>query len=140
MEVNTNTYLFTTPPNIEKNLEIDKPYLVRTKTKFNYYRMLFTWKSNMNMNISSKTSSFFICKRLGEQKPQTFLFWVLGLFNLFRRCLNMIWSFWCLLKLLSLLVYMQKHSYKALMDVANIPRILCMHFCFPSHGLAKHCN
>jgi hypothetical protein len=26
MEVNTSTSLFATPPNIEKNLKIDKPY------------------------------------------------------------------------------------------------------------------
>jgi hypothetical protein len=42
MEVNTNTSLFATPPNIEKNVEIDKPYLVQTKTTFNHYGMLFT--------------------------------------------------------------------------------------------------
>jgi hypothetical protein len=42
MEVNTNTFLFATPPNIEKNLEIDKPYPIGTKTTFTCYGMLFT--------------------------------------------------------------------------------------------------
>jgi len=42
MEVNTNIFLFVTPPNIKKNVEIDKPYLVRIKTTFNHYGMLFT--------------------------------------------------------------------------------------------------